>query len=277
MGDAPVDDLVHPAGQQLGGRALTEEVQCPPQGRAHLVLCQRRRVILFGELVAVGLHRQRQMHPGGHRCPQGLVEGNLAHRRLQQVGTAHYLGDAAVHIVHHHRQVVGVEPIAPAHDEILLGQRRRYRDTTLQAILEVVDRVMLAQAGGAALCTQSEGAAVAVVKTAARHDFAPGTAAPVEIAGPVELLDDFVVAGVTPALVHHLAIPLQAMGLKGLEDKVGGPSHLPRRIDIFDAHQPAPLLCPGLQEAAERRNQGAEVERTRRGGGKAAYIREGRG
>ncbi len=231
-------------------------------------------MILFGELVAVGLHRQRQMHPGGHGGAQGLVEGNLAHRRLQQVCAAHYLGDAAIHVVHHHRQVVGVEPIAPAHDEILLGQRHRYRDMTLQAILEVVDRLMLAQAGGAALCAQAEGAAVAVVKAAARHDFAPGTATPVEIAGPVELLDDLVVAGVTPALVHHLAIPPEAMGLKGLEDKVGGPCHLPWWIDIFDAHQPAPLLCPGLQKAAERRNQGAEMERTRRGRGKAAYIRE---
>ncbi|MNQ37071.1 hypothetical protein D3C85_506040 [compost metagenome] len=238
---------------------------------------QCRRMVLLRQLVAIRQHRQRQVHPGGDVRTQGLVEGNLAHRGLQQIGAAHYLRDAAVHVIHHHRQVVGVEPVPATHDEVLLGERRRHRNMALQLILEVVDGIMLAQAGGAALCRQPQGAAVAVVEAARRHDLAPGAAAPVEIPGPVEPLDDLVVAPMAPALVHHLSIPAEAMGLQSLEDELAGPGHLPRWIYVLDAHQPAPLLRSRLQEAAKGGDQGAEVERTGRGGGEAAHMGSNRG
>ena len=75
-----------------------------------------------------------------------------------------------------------------------------------------------------------------------------------------------------PALVHHFPIPLEAIRFKGREDKVGSSRHLSRRIYVFDAYQPAPAPGPGLQKAAEGRNQGAKMERPRRRGGEAADI-----
>ena len=131
----------------------------------------------------------------------------------------------------------------------------------LQTIVEVVDRMVLAQPGGATFGRKPEGAAVAAVETARGHDFAPGAAAPVEIPRPIELVDDLVITAVARALEHHLPIPLETICLKGLEDQGRSPRHLPRRIDIFDAYQPASLLRSGLQKAAEGGDQRTEVKR----------------
>jgi len=124
--------------------------------------------------------------------------------------------------------------------------------------------VVLAQTGGTPLGGQPQGAAMTVVEPPCGHDFAPGTAAPVEIPGPIELIDDLVIAAMARALEHHLPIPAKTVCLQGGEDKVSRSRHLPRGVDVFDTHQPASLLRPGLQEAAKGGDQGSEVERTGR-------------
>jgi hypothetical protein len=63
---------------------------------------------------------------------------------------------------------------------------------------------------------------------------------------------------------------VQAVVVQLAQNGVGGTGDFTRRIDIFNANAPDTLVRAGLQVAAERGNQRAEVEFAG-GGGKAPY------
>jgi hypothetical protein len=61
-------------------------------------------------------------------------------------------------------------------------------------------------------------------------------------------------------LPEHLAVPVQTVVVKLAQDGVGGPGDFARRVDIFNTNAPDTLVRAGLQVAAERGDQRAEVE-----------------
>ena len=56
------------------------------------------------------------------------------------------------------------------------------------------------------------------------------------------------------------------------QDSICGTGNFTRRVDIFNAYQPATLPGASLQIAAERGNQRAKMKLAGRRGGKAANI-----
>jgi hypothetical protein len=55
---------------------------------------------------------------GGGGQAQQALEQDLAWCGVQQVGTAHHVGDALVGVVHHHGQLVGIKAVGAADNEI---------------------------------------------------------------------------------------------------------------------------------------------------------------
>ncbi len=61
-------------------------------------------------------------------------------------------------------------------------------------------------------------------------------------------------------LPQHVAIPVQTVVVKLAQDGIGGAGDFARRVDIFNTNTPDTLVRAGLQVAAERGDQRAEVE-----------------
>ena len=72
----------------------------------------------LGQLAAVAVDHQRQMHPGRRRVIKRLVERYLPAGGIQQVVAAHHLGDAGGKVVDNHRKLVGNQAIGATNHEI---------------------------------------------------------------------------------------------------------------------------------------------------------------
>jgi hypothetical protein len=95
---------------------------------------ERRRLGLFAELFAflVGYHREMEIVWLG--IAELLLQPVLSGRRIEQIGSANYVGDALRCVVYYHRQLVGEVAIGPADCEILDFRFRKGapRDRTLR-------------------------------------------------------------------------------------------------------------------------------------------------
>lgn len=76
----------------------------------------------------------------------------------------------------------------------------------------------------------------------------------------------------TPALYHHLAIPLKGEGFERALDGVCSLLPRPRPVKVFNAQQPFATVGSRVKIAADRGNQRAEVQRTCRGRCETAPI-----
>src|SRR5262249_32671500 len=75
------------------------------------------------------------------------------------------------------------------------------------------------------------------------------------------------------ALIEHLAIPFKAERLEAAQDRSCGPRLDPKRVEIVDTQEPLAAMRLGLEVAAGRRYQRAEVQRTGRSRREATAIR----
>ena len=75
------------------------------------------------------------------------------------------------------------------------------------------------------------------------------------------------------ALVDHRAVPFQPQPFQFVEDEAVGTFDRPRPIEIIDPHEPSPEVAAGIEVAGERRDDGAEVKGSCRGGGEPAAVR----
>ncbi|MCY1381707.1 hypothetical protein D9M69_696460 [compost metagenome] len=79
---------------------------------------------------------------------QQFLEVELARGRVQQVGAAHHLVDALPGVVQDHRQLIGVEAVAPANDEVAHFAAQVLAVLALHAVDEVVFQLRHANADG---------------------------------------------------------------------------------------------------------------------------------
>jgi len=105
------------------------------------------------------------------------------------------------------------------------------------------------------------------------------TAAPIVAAGQAALAAGhtrYTAARGLPALreamVHHLAVPVQAVALEGAQDRIAGAGHLARRVGVFHAQQPAAIDGAGVQPRGQGGHQRAEVQETTGGRGEAPDV-----
>ena len=203
---------------------------------------------------------------------------DLARRRVEQVGAAHHVGHAGFGVVDHHCELVGEEAVGTLDDVIAgVGGERDF----LRALHRVVeaDRAFGAHPPRAALATGRQAvatgagvAARAIARERLVGELAPGARARIGMAGGLQRVECGLVGGGAPALPHDLAIPFEAKAFEGGEDTLGGAGHRAWAVDILDAQQPASAVGARFQEAADRGDQRAEVQRAGRRGREAADV-----
>src|SRR5690606_20298803 len=79
------------------------------------------------------------------------------------------------------------------------------------------------------------------------------------------------------ALPDYLAVPMQAVGVEGAQDVFGGAGNIARRIQVFDADQPLPVVMACVQITGDGGQQRAEMQVTTGGGGEGPDIGGGHG
>ena len=80
-----------------------------------------------------------------------------------------------------------------------------------------------------------------------------------------QLLQGLRVSSAPRALVEHRQVGLHAKSLQLSEYARGAAGYLAWRVDVFDAHQPAPAVAPGLQVAGDCGQQRTEMKVAGRG------------
>lgn len=189
-----------------------------------------------------------------------LIQRNLPHRRLNQIGAADDLGDPLKVVIDHHRQVVGKQSVATVDNKIFSRQRLVGDQRAAQAVGELQNRMGLAQTQRGVFRPQPKVAAVTIIDPAYGVDTRAGAGAVVAqplLAQPGQRL---AVGFVPLRLPEYLAVPVQTVVVELAQDGVGGPGDFARRVDIFNTNAPDTLVRAGLQVAAERGDQRAEVE-----------------
>ena len=112
--------------------------------------------------------RQRQVQqPSQHA---------LARRGTEQVGAAHHVRDALGGVVHHHRQLIGPQPVGAAQGDVAHRPRHVLLLRPQPAVLEAFHAVRHAQAPGARLAAWRQ--AVAAGAWIGRSPSAPGAVWP---------------------------------------------------------------------------------------------------
>lgn len=75
-------------------------------------------------------------------------------------------------------------------------------------------------------------------------------------------MEHFTVKTMLFALVQDRFVPFESQFIQRPEDHRGGPGLFPGRVYVFDSDQPDTGIGPGLQIAADGRNQRTKVQRT---------------
>jgi hypothetical protein len=155
------------------------------------------------------------------------------------------VGDALQRIIDHNRQLVGEQTVGTPQYEVAYPGGQPFVYGALQPVGEPDRDGLDTQALGARFASrrQARAAGAGVNRSgASRHgavaDFAAGTGAGVDQASLAQLFQAVLVGIAAPALVKHLAVPVQPNTLEGVQYCVGGARHLARRIQIFHAQQP---------------------------------------
>jgi hypothetical protein len=90
----------------------------------------------FRKLASIGFGQEGQMHVGGARQLQGLLEQNLPWRIAQQVRTAHDFSDPLLGIVDDDCELIGEQSVATPDDEVTQALRNVLHQPTLQSVIE---------------------------------------------------------------------------------------------------------------------------------------------
>ena len=261
------------------GRILAEKAQRGQQRSLRRVLVDGAREGLLGELFAGGVGGERQVGVGRHRLAEQAEEVDLARGRVEQVGTAHHMGDARIGVVDHHGELIGEETVGALDHVVarIVGEVDLLR--ALHCVIEA-DRAFGAHPPGPPLATRRQavaaGAGVAARAVAGQGligELAPGAGAGVGVAGGLERIQRCLIGCGAPALPDHLAIPFEAEACQRGEDACGGAGDCARGVDILDAQQPASAVGARFKKAADRGDQRAEVQRAGRRGREAADIK----
>ena len=72
----------------------------------------------LGQALAVKSEHQRHVGVGRRRQSEQLLQRDLPGRRREQVIAAHDVADAIRRVVDDHRQLVGVQAVGAAHDDV---------------------------------------------------------------------------------------------------------------------------------------------------------------
>jgi hypothetical protein len=104
---------------------------------------QTYALLAFGKAFALFVKYERDMAKGGYGQSQGLIQQDLARRRLQQVGTPYNLVYTHQRIIHNHGKLIGKDAIRATDDEITHDSLYLLLNRTCQQIREGDDSLVI--------------------------------------------------------------------------------------------------------------------------------------
>jgi hypothetical protein len=242
---------------------------CKRRHRASQV--ERQRQGLLGKFLAGSIHRDGQMQIGRGRCPQAVLQVDLARGRQQQIGAAHHMGDGGVRIVDHYGQLVGKQAVGTAQHKIARLGCEIALDAALDRIVETDPGLPHAQAPSASFATRRQAGPTrsridrgAIGRQRRIRQFTTSAGAGENQTGGLQSLQCCGIGCAAPALPHRLAVPFEAAGLQRAQYLPGCRRRTPRRIDILDAQQPLATTAACFQIRAHGSDQRAEMQRASR-------------
>lgn len=114
---------------QVRGDFVAQEKQRKGQQVGHGVGVERRGEGLFAQLFAFFVYYNRDVAVGWRRVAQELLQMHLAWRGIEQIGSAHHVGDALEGIINDDGQLVGEDAIGSQNGEVI----RRKADSPTRA------------------------------------------------------------------------------------------------------------------------------------------------
>ena len=176
-------------------------------------------------------------------------------------------------IVHHHGQLVGVQPIFSFYHKV----RHRHSQLALHTALDPVIKPDQAVRGyrhpGGAGCGQLLLAPPAVAATASvRPQQCPGAVTAKQVTTGGQYGQGGGVGGAALALVQDGLVPVQAVVAQACKDEVGGAFFFAGGVQVLHPHQPGAAVMACVQVTGQGGYQRAEVERACRGGGKTPAV-----
>ena len=232
-----------------------------------------RRGRALRELRAARGGRDRYVRVGRLRQAEGALHVELRPGGNEEIGAPHDLGDPESAVVHDRREMVGVDPVRPAHDEVA----RFLREVELHVSLHPVAK---GDPGGRPHPDGSHrtgGAAAAGPGIGAGSGFASGTRAPERPSLPFEPGESVPVVLGVRTLMDDRPVPGQGEALQLAQDHIRRPRHRAGGVHVVDAHVPLAASAPHRKVAREGRDHGPEVQRAVRGRGEPAAPHRPRG
>ncbi|MNH17343.1 hypothetical protein D3C79_770120 [compost metagenome] len=166
------------------------------------------------------------------------MQVQLARSVIQQVGAADDIGHPLPGVIQHHGQLISVQAIAAANDKVADLAAQMLFETALDPVIEMVGQLWHPYADGRVLAAVPGVAAQARVNAVIAFELLARAGAGVGQTLTEQAFDHFGIGLVALALVHHLAIPFQAVAFQGVEDRCLGAGGFAGRVDVFHAHQP---------------------------------------
>ena len=214
---------------------------------------------------------------------QQPVEIELSGGRGQQIAAPHHLADAHAGVVHHHGQLVGVDPVGAADDEIAAVAQQVFAVVALETVAENNGLVRNLQppgglpARGPVLWAQApagagiDGLPVGGVGRGGGVELSAGAVAGVYQSLRFQRFKSGAVIFRPPRLRLALPVPVQAQPFEVAPDGVGIDRLGAIRVQVLDAQEHTPAHRPDGQPGQQGGEHVSQVHHPRGTGGKPAH------
>ena len=222
----------------------------------------RRRRRGFGQLAPGGIDREGHMRIARPRQAQEPLKVDLPRCGGQEIGAAHDVGHALCRVIDHDRQLVGMDAVRAAQDEIADFAGEVLIHGPMHAVLDPDSRVIDAQplaarapAGPQAITTGTGIDRSFATEQPFDGDVAAGATARIAEAAATQLGEGVGILGGAPALIQHRLLPVQPEGIQRTQDGVCRTWHIAGAVEVLDAHQPGAGMGKGVGVAGDRGQQ----------------------
>src|SRR3954468_6668593 len=237
------------------------------------------RAGLLRELFTVRVYRHRDVEVARSRIAEEPLQMKLAAGRVEQIGATHHVGDALLGVVHHDGELIGDLAVRAIQNEVADFSRQILLARPLDAVHEryrvpthVETQGARGLAGRQAVPAGSGIDLRAVHSEAERRIGDLTTRATAPIRAALQLLERRLVARAAQTLIEDRSVPGEPEALEGAQNIVGNAWLRARRVEVFDAQEPAAAGRARIEPARRRSHKRAEVKRSARRGCEPADV-----
>ncbi len=206
------------------------------------------------------------MHVAGHRRAERFIEEALARRVVDEVGPANDVRDAFKDVVDDDGQLIRPKAVCALQNEVAHGLFHILRIGAGESVDKGDFSIGYAKAPGTCFASVRAPAAGAGINTLGeskrlrrRTNFFSRTRASVDGALGLQVLEDRSVS-VESVVPEYGTVRRHAKALERAQYVFARARNIARRIDVFNANQPAAARRMCIQSACERRSEAPAVQ-----------------